>query len=886
MKRASFVSLRVSFKQSERAFATSLFLFCLIPTLAVTQVYQVTDLGQLSPTAINDGGQVVSNQNGQAFLWTQSAGPVGLGTLTGGISSYASSINDLGAIVGTADGPGTVISLIPSAPNQDCADLTQPFVWTPTKGMQGLGTVAGPSNSPWDFGISGFWCEFPFYGTGINDSGEVVGYTGDAPDLYQFALLSTSAGGMTTFGSSWSPTFANGVSNTGQIVGQSLGEIGNAAYWKNGVETTLVDLGAGAGLDYTSSANGVNDQGQVVGWSTTIPFDPDCNLDLTVCPIHAVLWAPDGGITDLGTVPSDTLSAATNINFFGQVIGTSGSTLGTEPLEATGGAGFDGGDPITVIGRPFIWTQTTGMQDLNALIPANSGWVLNTATGINIWGQIVGTGTLNGQSHGFLLTPASGNETQTVSGLTTEPTVTSSLNPSLFKQQVTFTATVTGQTGDTPTGTVTFSDGSTILGTVPLSGDTAALSTSLLAGGVHPINAFYSGDSNFIGGAGSLNQVVTQANTMLTLIPSVNPSGFGQPVTFTTMITPLYGGQATGTVTFKDGTTTLGSTAVSGNLASLTTSSLAFGIHSITAVYSGDSNFIGGASNTLSQVVRAATTTTLLSSINPSVQDKSVTFTATVSSLAATRTGTVQFLNGTAALATVTLKSGTAKLTTSQLPPGPNPITAVYSGDTNNSANTSGTVNQLVQAPTTITLASSPASSAYGQAVIFTGDVTSSIGAPPDGEAVSFKQGSTVLGTGILSSGMASISVSTLGVGDKAITGVYGGDANFTSSKSEVLSQVVGAAATTTTLVSSVNSSNYKQSVTFTATVVPQFGGTVTGSATFMDGATVLKTVGVSGGIAKYTTSTLAPGAHNITATYNSSADFTSSSGAVTQTVN
>ncbi|MGP0019129.1 MAG: Ig-like domain repeat protein [Candidatus Sulfotelmatobacter sp.] len=609
-------------------------------------------------------------------------------------------------------------------------------------------------------------------------------------------------------------------------------------------------------------------------------YGQDCYFDLSTadCPMQAVIWSASGVMSDLGTLPGDVVSLALGINVLGQVIGSSGNTITSPSPGGNPAISFVG--PLQVIGRPFIWTQTTGMQDLNTLIPANSGWVLSSVAGINIWGQIVGSGTLNGQSHGFLLTPGSGN------GLTTDMTVTSSLNASLFNQQVTFTVAVTDQSGGTPTGTVTFSDGSTILGTVPLSGDTATFTTSALAGGIHPINAFYSGDSNFIGDAGSLNQVITQANTMLTLIPSVNPSGFGQPVTFATTITPLYGGQATGTVTFKDGTTTLGSSVVSGNAASLTTSSLAFGIHSITAVYSGDSNFIGSASNTLSQVVRAATTITLLSSINPSVEDKSVTFTATVSSLAATRTGTVQFLNGTAALATVALKSGTAKLTTSQLPPGPNSITAVYSGDTNNSANTSGTVNQLVQAPTTITLTSSPDSSAYGEAVIFTGEVTSSIGPPPDGEAISFKQGSTVLGTGTLGSGVASISISTLGVGDKTITAVYGGDANFTSSKSEVLSQVVGEASSTTTLVSSVNPSNYKQCVTFTATVVPQFGGTVTGSVTFMDGTTTLKRVGLSGGMASYTTSTLAVGTHNITVTYNGSTDFTTSSSGLTQTVN
>jgi probable HAF family extracellular repeat protein len=376
------------------------FVLLLVP-IASAQVYTITDLGSLSPTAINSWAQIVGNLNGHAFIWAKSQGMRDLGTLSGGTSSYAASINDLGVVVGTADGPGTVVSLIPSFPSQDCSDLTQPFIWTPTKGMQGVGTVAGPSSAPWDFEILGFWCDLPFYATSINDPGEVVGYTAAAPDLYQFAFLRTSVGGMTTFGSSYTPTFANGVSNTGQIVGQSLGEIGNATSWKGAVETTLIDLGAGAGLYYTSSANGVNDQGQVVGWSTTIPFYPDCGLDITVCPLHAVLWTGSGAIQDLGTLPGDMFSAASKINFFGQIIGSSGNTLGFQ----VPGAGFDGAAPIAIVGRPFIWSARRGMQDLNTLIRGNSGWVLNTATDINIWGQIVGEGMLNGKPRGFLLTP-------------------------------------------------------------------------------------------------------------------------------------------------------------------------------------------------------------------------------------------------------------------------------------------------------------------------------------------------------------------------------------------------------------------------------------------------------------------------------------------------
>jgi uncharacterized membrane protein len=377
-------------------------LFLLVP-IATAQLYTVTDLGPVTPTAINIWAQVVGSNNGQAFIWSRSQGMRNLGIMPGGTFSMAGGINDLGVVTGTADGPGTVTSLIPSFPNQDCSDLIQPFVWTPTKGMQGLGTVAGPEPAPWD-GFSD-WCTLSFFATGINDRGEVGGYTGPLPDLYQWAFLWTSTGGMTTFGSSFTPTFANGVNITAQIVGQSVGEIGNAVSWKNGVETTLVDLGAGSGLDYTSSANGLNDQGQVVGWSTTVPFYPNCDLDITVCPIHAVLWTGSGAIQDLGTLAGDTSSTASKINFFGEVIGSSGNTIDSQELGATGGAGFDGTVPITVVGRPFIWTARSGMRDLNSLIPSSSGWVLNSASDLNIWGQIVGEGTLNGQNHGFLLTP-------------------------------------------------------------------------------------------------------------------------------------------------------------------------------------------------------------------------------------------------------------------------------------------------------------------------------------------------------------------------------------------------------------------------------------------------------------------------------------------------
>src|SRR5206468_2667339 len=136
---------------------------------------------------------------------------------------------------------------------------------------------------------------------------------------------------------------------------------------------------------------------------------------------------------------------------------------------------------------------------------------------------------------------SSAAQTQTVTNVTTSTstTVTSSVNPSVFGQSVTFTATVTPNGA---TGTVTFFDGSTSIGQGPLNttgGVTSAtFSTSSLAVATHTVTGTYNGSSNFNGSNGTLSggQVVTKANTSTALASSANPSVAGQSVTFTATV--------------------------------------------------------------------------------------------------------------------------------------------------------------------------------------------------------------------------------------------------------------------------------------------------------------------------------------------------------------
>ena len=470
----------------------------------------------------------------------------------------------------------------------------------------------------------------------------------------------------------------------------------------------------------------------------------------------------------------------------------------------------------------------------------------------------------------------------------TTTTLASSLNPSNYGQSVTFTASVTSSAG-TPTGTVIFYDGLTSIGSATLSSGIAAISISSLAAGSHSITAAYQGSTTFSASTSApLNQVVNGVTTTTTLVSSLNPSVFGQPVTLTAAVTSS-SGTPTGTVIFTDASTatTLGSATLSSGKAAISVSSLAAGSHSITAAYQGSAGFNPSTSAPLSQVVNSTTTaTSLTSSLNPAGTNQSVTFTATITSqFGGAATGTVTFLSGSQTLGTATLSSNRATLTTSFTTAGTYSISAKYNGDANNSASTSSTLSQVIIASTTTALTSSLNPSVVGQSVTFTATVSSTSGTPPNGEVVTFYNGSAILGTGSLSTGTASFTTSALAAGTYTITATYPGDANFAASTSPALHQTVnstGKSATTTTLASSLNPSIYGQKVTWTATVTTSGSAIPTGKVNFNWSIFTLGSATLnSSGVATLTKSNTNADTYPLTAVYAGDSNNLGSSSAI-----
>lgn len=342
---------------------------------AQAQRYKVTDLGTLpggttsQATAINGRGHVVGvssvPEGWHAFLWTHPDGMQDLGTLPGGGAySYAAGINITDEVAGTSDF------------TQGFAANVHAFVWKKSSGMHDLGTLGCPN-------ITG--------ALDINAFSEVVGVSTIAPcpggGQYRafIAFFSDSSGNMQSLGTLPGGLFSigNAINFFGHVVGYAgcspcVYGGSHAFLWTK--DEGMKDLGTLPG-GTNSAALAINSFDVIVGSSN---FQEGGVLQLD----HAVLWDKVGPSKDLGVLPGGSYSAALGINDRNEVVG-----YGNYPSGSSGDT------------HAFVWSSERGMRDLNALIPADSKWVLAAAQAINQRGQIVGWGTVNQVIHAFLLTP-------------------------------------------------------------------------------------------------------------------------------------------------------------------------------------------------------------------------------------------------------------------------------------------------------------------------------------------------------------------------------------------------------------------------------------------------------------------------------------------------
>ncbi|MFZ0478610.1 MAG: Ig-like domain repeat protein [Terriglobales bacterium] len=847
---------------------------------AATQVTQTTNATAASQT-------ITFSTNAPASAAYNSQFTVAATASSGLTVAYTSSgsCTNSGATYTMTSGTGTCSVIANQAGNTNYA--AAPTVTQTTSATAASQTITFTTNPP---ASAAYNAQFTVAATAT--SGLAVAYTSSGSCSNSGATYTMTSGtgtcsvianqaGSTNYSAAPTVTKTTSATPASQTITFTTNPPASAAY--NSQFTVAATATSGLAVAYTSSGSCSNSGATYTMTSGTgtcsviANQSGNTNYSAAAQITKSVTAAPASASVSVGST--------LNPSSYGQAVSFTASVTGTSP---TGTVQFtvDGsafGSPVTLASGSAasgsVSTLTNGTHTVSATYSGDSN---NSGS----------TGTLSGG--------------QVVSAAGAGVSVASSLNPTTYGQSVTFTATISGANGlvrgrrpMAVSGTVAWSSNTGCGTTTVTTGNpgTATCTTTSLPVGTDTITANYSGDSNHNSSSGTVNQTVNQVSTSTSVGSSLNPSSYGQAVSFTASVT---GSSPTGTVQFNVDGNAFGSpvTVASGSATSSSTSTLAQGTHTVTATYSGDTHN-SGSTGTLSggQIVNTAGAgVSVTSSLNPSTPGQSVTFTATISGangLVKGRkpmdvSGTVAWSSNTGCGTTTvtTGNPGTATCTTTSLPVGSDTITANYSGDSNHNSS-SGTLNQTVnQASATVSVGSTLNPSAYGQAVNFTASVT---GTSPTG-TVQFNVDGNLFDTETLVSGSAaSISTSTLTQGTHTVTAVYSGDTNNAGSTGTLSGgQVVNAAGAGVSVGSSLNPSTSGQSVTFTATISGAYGlvkgrrpmdvsGTVAWSSNTGCGTTTV----ASGnpGTATCTTTSLPVGTDTITATYSGDSNHSGGTG-------
>ncbi len=395
-------------------------------------------------------------------------------------------------------------------------------------------------------------------------------------------------------------------------------------------------------------------------------------------------------------------------------------------------------------------------------------------------------------------TPAS------ASGPTTNCQLTAESNPSTVGQPATFrffaAARIPEDVPPSPSGVVTFFDGlgGGILGTAVLfpslikDNNDVEFTTSSLSLGDHTIYALLFGPSGPCPTPPSASQRVNPppaSPSSTGLGSSANPSSYGQNVTFTATVARQGGGAVAGTVQFQaDGADLGGPQNVDGGgHASVSSSALAVGGHSVTAAFTSGNPDTLDSSGALAggqTVQRADTQTGVTSSLNPSELGQAVTFTAQVSAVspgAGMPGGTVQFSdNGTALGSLQSLDgSGNASITNAGLTVGGHTITATYTPSGGSYNASSGSVSHTVERARTTLTYDGAASGDFHDPAVLSATLTRQYDASPiAGKAVHFTMASQSCDAITGAAGQASCTITPQEpAGDYTVTTSFAGDA-------------------------------------------------------------------------------------------------------------
>ena len=318
------------------------------PAQAAAVIYAIEDLGTLPgdyasvAMGINQFGDVVGWSAGptgtRAFVFTTAGGMTALPAVAGRPVSTARAINGSGTVVGTASTGGS--------------DIGRAVRW-----QSGVATDLGSL-------ASGSFSE----ARGINATGTIIGSssTDGGALLATHAFRYSDAAGMVDLTSGYDDARAEGINDSGQIVG-----------WRNGMAfrrtgTTFTDLGVPTGFAH-SFAYAINGTGQVAGHVISGSGNAE-----------RIFRYANGVMTLIGGLGE--YNRAFGINAAGDVVGQ--------------------GLPVLGLKQGFVYTDANGMKGLNQLIAPNSGWYILGATGINDAGQIVGWASGPNGQRAIRLTPS------------------------------------------------------------------------------------------------------------------------------------------------------------------------------------------------------------------------------------------------------------------------------------------------------------------------------------------------------------------------------------------------------------------------------------------------------------------------------------------------